>query len=66
MRAQSLANVRVEASALTGPAGQIEAANVALYREHYINVFQPSRASKSPTGWYPDALIPLADGTALP
>ncbi len=60
--AQALANVRVEASALTGPAGQIEAGNVALFREHYINVFKPSPASKAPTGWYPDALIPIAGG----
>ncbi len=60
--AQALANVRVEASALTGPAGQIEAGNLALFREHYIHVFEPSYASKAPTGWYPDALIPLAGG----
>ena len=60
--AQALANVRVEASALTGPAGQIEAGNVALFREHYIHVFKPSYASKAPTGWYPDALIPIAGG----
>ena len=34
---QALANVRVEASILTGPAGQIEARNVALFREHSIH-----------------------------
>ena len=60
--AQALANVHVEASALSGPAGQIEAGNIALFREHYINVFKPSHASKAPTGWYPDALIPIAGG----
>ena len=60
--AQALANVRVEASALTGPAGQIEAGNVALFREHYIHVFKPSSRSQAPAGWYPDALIPLAGG----
>lgn len=60
--ARALANVRVEASALTGPAGQIEAAHVALFREHYIHVVKPSPASKAPTGWYPDALIPIAGG----
>ena len=43
-------------------AGQIEAGNVALFREHYIHVFQPSPASKAPAGWYPDALIPIAGG----
>ena len=60
--AKALAGVRVEASALKGSAGQIEARNVALFREHYINVFKPSLRSKAPTGWYPDALIPLAGG----
>ena len=45
------ANVRVEAMLSTGPAGQIEAGNVALFREHYIHVFKPSYASKRrPTG----------------
>lgn len=60
--AQKLANVRLEASALAGRAGQIEARNVALFREHYIDIFKPSRASKAATGWYPDALIPIAGG----
>lgn len=57
--AQGLTDVRATASDLTGPAGRIAAKNIALFREHYIDVFQPSRASKAPTGWYPDALIPL-------
>jgi hypothetical protein len=60
--AKALANVRVEAGNLTGSAGQIEARNVALFREHYINVFKPSPRSQAPTGWYPDALIPMAGG----
>jgi len=60
--AQALADVRVEASDLTGPAGRIAAANVVLFREHYVHVFEPSRASQAPTGWYPDALIPMAGG----
>jgi hypothetical protein len=60
--AQALTNVRVEASALTGPAGQIAANNIALFREHYIHVFKPSPVSKAPVGWYPDALIPFAGG----
>ena len=59
---QALADVRVEAGALTGPAGRIEAGNVKLFREHYIHVFQPSYRSEAPTGWYPDALIPIAGG----
>lgn len=60
--ATALANVRVEATALTGSAGRIEAKHVALFREHYIHVFKPSLRSKAPTGWYPDALIPIAGG----
>ena len=54
----------MEASALTGSVGRIEAENVALFREHSIHVFEPSIASKAPTGWYPDALIPIAGGDA--
>jgi len=60
--ARALANVRVEASGLTGPAGRIEAQNVALFREHSIHVFRPSHRSQAPIGWYPDALIPIAGG----
>ena len=54
----------MEATALTGSVGRIEAENVALFREHSIHVFEPSIASKAPTGWYPDALIPIAGGDA--
>ncbi len=60
--AVTLDDLRVTASDLTGPDGSIAAKNIALFREHYINIFQPSRASKAPTGWYPDALIPLGSG----
>ncbi|MBN1854095.1 MAG: hypothetical protein JW829_15315 [Pirellulales bacterium] len=56
---EALANVRVEASALTGPEGRIDASNITLFREHYINIDKPSHASNAPTGWYPDALIPI-------
>lgn len=60
--AQPVANLSVEATDLTGPAGRIEAKHVAMFGEHYLNVFSPSRASQAPTGWYPDALIPVAGG----
>lgn len=60
--AQDLANVRVEASGLSGPAGTIAADNVALFREHSIHVFRPSHRSPAPAGWYPDALIPTLGG----
>jgi hypothetical protein len=59
---EALEDVRVEASALGGPVGQISADHVALFREHYIHVSEPSPASKAPAGWYPDALIPFAGG----
>jgi len=59
-----LTDVRVEASALEGPGGRIGSENVSLFREHYVDVFAPSYASKAPTGWYPDPLIPMAlEGT---
>lgn len=63
--AQALTDVRVAASDLTGPAGRIAAKNTALFGEHCIHIFQPSRASQAPTGWYPDALIPIGSGGAV-
>lgn len=60
--AQALTDVRVTASDLTGPGGRIGAKNIALFKEHYIDIFEPSRRSKAPTGWYPDALIPIGSG----
>lgn len=59
---QALGDVHVTASDLTSPGGQIAAKNIALFKEHYIDIFQPSRASKAPTGWYPDALVPITSG----
>lgn len=61
---QELTDVRVTAADLTGPAGRIAATNIALFREHYIDIFQPSPRSKAPTGWYPDALIPFGSGNS--
>ncbi len=66
--AEALQDVNVVAGDLTGPAGTIDASNIALFREHYINIFEPSRRSKAPTGWYPDALVPFVspvDGSAV-
>ncbi len=59
-----LSDITVTAGALTGPEGQIGSESVALFREHYIHVFEPSYRSKAPTGQYPDALIPLTGGPA--
>jgi hypothetical protein len=63
--AQPLTDVRVAASDLSGPAGRIAAKNIALFGEHYINISKPSYASKAPTGWYPDALIPVGSDGAV-
>lgn len=57
--AEPLLDVRVSAGNLSGPAGQIPAKSIELFKAHYIDIFEPSRRSKAPTGWYPDALIPL-------
>lgn len=58
---QPLANVMVVVSALTGPAGEIPADRIRLFREHYINLSPPSYRSTADPGWYPDALIAFAD-----
>ncbi len=63
----ALQDVLVEVSALRGPAGTIEPDSCAVFREHYVHVFEPSRASKAPVGWYPDALVPATiEGAAQP
>ncbi len=62
--AEALADVTAEAGALTGPGATIGAENVALFREHYIEVTKPSYASTAPTGWYPDALVPCTTEAA--
>src|SRR6266513_3326924 len=57
---EGLKSVNLEASDLRGEDGHvIERRHVALYREHYIEVTQPSPKSKEGAGWYPDALIPF-------
>ncbi len=66
--AEALQGVNVVAGPLTGPGGEIAAQNITLFREHYINVSEPSYASTAPLGWYPDALIPFVspiDGSEL-
>lgn len=55
---QGLSNVNVTASDLAGP-GLINKSNIALYREHYIQVTTPSPDSPYSPGWWPDALIPF-------
>ena len=56
-----LRGVTASAGDLGGKSGRISAANITLYREHYVEVRTPSPKSKEGAGWYPDALIPFLD-----
>ncbi len=62
-----LKNVNITFSDLRGPNQQlIPRQNITLYREHYVNVRQPSIIGKGTNrglgaGWYADGLIPFID-----
>lgn len=66
---EGLKGVNVEVSDLRGARGRvISRKNIALFREHYVEVKTPSPKSKEGAGWYPDALIPFVspiDGKPL-
>jgi hypothetical protein len=57
-------DLNVKATSLTGDNGVIDASNIQLYRASYLHVTKPSSRSKSPAGWYPDALIPFKEGVS--
>jgi Glycoside hydrolase 123, catalytic domain/Glycoside hydrolase 123 N-terminal domain len=63
--AGGLSNVNVTPSGLAGPDGShLDAANLTLYREHYVYVNRSSPDRHGPNkpigaGWYPDALVPF-------
>src|SRR5690349_593633 len=60
--ASGLRQVNAAAGALRGKGGHaIAAREMALYREHYVEVKTPSPHSVEGAGWYPDALLPLAE-----
>jgi len=59
--AEPLRDVGLAASGLRGPAGELGAENITLFREHYLDVFEPSLRSTAPPGRYPDALVPFVD-----
>ncbi|MBV8880737.1 MAG: DUF4091 domain-containing protein [Planctomycetaceae bacterium] len=61
-----LKGVTVEASDLKGEGRTIERKQIALFREHYLNVRTPSPKSKEGPGLYPDALIPFPEAGAKP
>ncbi len=54
-----LSNVSAGVSELkqTNGAGVIAQSSIQLFKQHYVHVTQPS--TTLPSGWYPDALIPL-------
>ncbi len=56
---EALSEVAVTAEPLR--LNQRNEAPLTLYREHYINCFEPSRRSTAEPGWYPDALVPLTE-----
>ncbi len=64
---QSLGNVSVTATDLSGPGGHaIASSAISLFREHYVYVSPASPnwgGSNQPigAGWYPDALIPFTN-----
>ncbi len=67
-----LTNVNVKMSNLYGGVNQvIPQANIALYREHYVPVKQPSPSWRSTinrslgAGWYADGLIPFTNPGTL-
>ena len=66
---EGLKGINMEASDLRGEDGHtIERRHVTLYREHYVEVTQPSPKSREGAAWYPDALIPFVhppDGRPL-
>ena len=55
-----LKGVSMELTDLRGARGHaVSRRQIALYREHYIQVTKASPKSKEGAGWYPDALIPF-------
>ncbi|MBI4603399.1 MAG: DUF4091 domain-containing protein [Planctomycetes bacterium] len=59
---EGLVGVTVEAGDLRGEGGRtLPKGCVSLFREHFIQVVEPSPKSREGAGWYPDALIPFAD-----
>jgi len=59
-----LKNVTLEASDLKGDGRAIDKKQIALFREYYVAVKQPSPQSKEGAGIYPDALVPFPEAGA--
>ena len=56
----SISDVQVTVSDLVKGSDRILKDNITVYKEHYINVTEPSDAGGA-TGQWPDALVPLTD-----
>jgi len=61
-----LRGVNAAASDLKGDGRIIERKNVALFREHYVEIRVSSPRAKEPVGLTPDALIPFPEPGAKP
>ncbi|MBI4585206.1 MAG: DUF4091 domain-containing protein [Planctomycetes bacterium] len=63
---KGLKEVSVELSDFRGDGGRlIPRRCLALFREHFVEVAEPSPKSKEGKGWYPDALIPFLDSKSV-
>ncbi|MBB6729368.1 DUF4091 domain-containing protein [Cohnella zeiphila] len=60
---EGLSKLQVQVSDLKqeGGSAKIDASDIGLFGERYIQVTQPT-SGNYPTGWYPDALVPLDGG----
>src|SRR3954470_19387659 len=60
--AEALQDVTIGVTDLTGPDGAtIAARDIALFREHFVEVKQSATPNGGAAGWYPDALVPFHD-----
>ena len=55
-----LKDMNVKISSLKSSLCEISSANIKLYLANYVHIAKPSRDTKNPAGWYPDALIPFS------
>lgn len=58
--------VNASVTDLKGEGGVLSSRNIALFREHYVQVSVPSPKAKEPPGFIPDALIPFPEPGAKP
>ncbi|HLY09674.1 MAG TPA: glycoside hydrolase domain-containing protein [Planctomycetota bacterium] len=61
-----LKGVNASATDLKGDGRVIDRKNIALFREHFVEVRVPTPKAKEPPGFIPDALIPFPEPGAKP